>query len=67
MDALESIDFSAVKIRVMIVEWRKSDRDERRAYLAKYGYMSTFSEKDELFWRPDLFADGRGVFKCSVC
>lgn len=59
MEALESIDFRKVDIRVMLVEWRNEDGSKRRDYLAKYGYLSTFiSPVDELFWRPDLFEAG---------
>lgn len=61
MEALQSIDFSKVDIRVLLVEWRPSNGDERRTYLQKFGYKSTFFSKntkggDELFWRPDLFS-----------
>lgn len=56
MEALESIDFSRVDIRVLVVEWRKSNGSERRDYMAGFGYRSAFiSKSDELFWRPDLF------------
>lgn len=56
MEALESIDFSVVDIRVFVVEWRSEDGNSRRDYLAKFGYLSTFIGRDELFWRPDLFS-----------
>lgn len=56
MEALESIDFSKVDVRVLVVEWRERDGSKRRDYLAKFGYLSAFiSRTDELFWRPDLF------------
>ena len=56
MEALESIDFSVVDIRVFVVEWRSEDGNSRRDYLAQFGYLSTFIGRDELFWRPDLFS-----------
>jgi hypothetical protein len=55
MEALESIDFSMVDIRVLVVEWRPKDGSKRRDYMSKFGYTSTFIGRDELFWRPDLF------------
>lgn len=57
MEAIESIDFSTVSIRVIVAEWRSTDGDKRKDYLRQFGYNSIkISKGDELFWRPDLFS-----------
>lgn len=57
MEALRSINFNVVNVKVIVAEWRQQDGSERRDYLAKFGYSSTMlpAGGDELFWRPDLF------------
>ena len=73
MEALQSIDFSRVNIRVLVVEWTGTDGDQRKDYLQQFGYRSVKISTvvkihpengtvwklmgDELFWRPDLFSN----------
>lgn len=52
-EAIKSIDFASIDIRVIVAEWRSSNGNERKDYLQQFGYKSV--KDDELFWRPDLF------------
>ena len=42
LNILEAIDFSRIKVKVLLVEWRPNNRFERRAYLKLYGFTCIF-------------------------
>lgn len=63
MAVLEAIDFTKVKIKVLAVEWRPKDKDEREKYLKQFGYEKVINfhwqgwgSGDEIYYRPDLIS-----------
>lgn len=42
LDVLRSIDFSRIKVKVLLVEWRPHNAFERRAYLKLFGFTCIF-------------------------
>ena len=63
MNVLEAIDFTKVKIKVLVVEWVNANRDTREEYLKKFGYVKVarfmwqgWGNADEIYYRPDLIS-----------
>ena len=61
MNVMKAIDFSKVKIKVLAIEWRSVNGDEREEYLKQFGYEKVvrfqwqgWGNADEIFYRPDL-------------
>jgi hypothetical protein len=61
MEILKAIDLTKVRIKVLLIEWRPVNANEREEYLKQFGYEKVvrfqwqgWGNADELFYRPDL-------------
>ena len=61
MNVMKAIDFSKLKIKVLAIEWRSVNGDEREEYLKQFGYEKVvrfhwqgWGNADEIYYRPDL-------------
>ena len=61
LDILKSIDFHRVPVKVLAIEWRDKDGDDRAKYLDQFGYVRLTNlviyqkdTSDEVYYRPDL-------------
>jgi hypothetical protein len=63
LEVMKAIDFAKVKIKVLVIEWRPANGNEREEYLKQFGYEKVachhwegWGNGDEIFYRPDLIS-----------